>query len=162
MTLQVKKALKSYSFFVTKTNKKAKFFWLKMEFSSHPSLSVHYVSQPPILKSASLILLINIPTPCSGSSATSKQNFGTSIFNLNDLYDLQKSAEGLYSCLICYQLHWKVYNFSNSGTYFWAPIAFEHYHFYSGFDYGISKMINGHNAHYHPIPSGLTSRIRLM
>ena len=59
MTLQVKKALKSYSFFVTKTKKKAKFFWLKMEFSSHPSLSVHYVSQPPILKSASLILLIS-------------------------------------------------------------------------------------------------------
>lgn len=133
-----------------------------MEFSSHPSWSVHYVSQPPILKSASRILLINIWTPWSGSSATSKQNFGTSIFNLNDLYDIQKSAEGLYSSLICYQLHWKIYNFSVLGTSFWAPIAFEHHLFYSGYDYGISKMLNGLNVHYHPIPSGLTSRIRLM
>ena len=41
----------------------------------------------------------------SNVSATSKQNFVRCIFNWNDLYDLQINTEGLYCCLICYQLH---------------------------------------------------------
>ena len=32
-----------------------------------------------------------------GGSVTSKQNFGTLIFNWNDLYDLQRNIDGLYS-----------------------------------------------------------------
>ena len=67
------------------------------------------------------------------SSVTSKQNLGTSIFNWNYLYDLQRNTEGLCCCLICYQLHWKARNFSILGTFFWAPIAFEH--FCSGCDF---------------------------
>ena len=63
-------------------------------------------------------------------SVASKQNLGTSIFNWNDLYDLQRNTEGLYLYLICYQLHGK-------GGHFLVPIALEEcYHFYSGCDYG--------------------------
>ena len=51
-------------------------------------------------------------------SVASKWNLGTSIFNWNDLYDIKRNTEGLYSCLICYQIHWKVHNFSFLGAIF--------------------------------------------
>ena len=45
-------------------------------------------------------------------SVTSIWNMGTSVFNWNDSYELQRNTQGLASCLVCYQLHWKVYEFS--------------------------------------------------
>ena len=57
-------------------------------------------------------------------SVASKGHVGTSIFYWNDFYELQRNTEGLYSYLICRQLHGKVHNFSILGTYFWASIAF--------------------------------------
>ena len=63
------------------------------------------------------------------------------MFNWNGLYDLQRNTEGFYFCVIRYQLHWKVHNFSTLGTFFWVPIAFEYYHVCSGCDYGISLNI---------------------
>ena len=68
-------------------------------------------------------------------NVTSIWNMGTSIFNWNDFYELQRNTEGLTSCLVCYQLHWKVPEFSILGTYFWVSIAFECYHLYSGCSY---------------------------
>ena len=56
--------------------------------------------------------------------------YGTSIFNCNDFYDLERNTECLTSCLVCYQLHWKLHEFSIFWTYFWASIALECYHFY--------------------------------
>ena len=64
-------------------------------------------------------------------SVKSKWNLGTTIFNWNDFYDLQRNTEGLHSCLIYYQLHWKVHNFSILGHL----RAFERYLVYSGCDY---------------------------
>ena len=49
-------------------------------------------------------------------SVTSIWNIGTSIFNWNDFYELQRNTEGLTSYLFCYQLHWKVHEFSIFGT----------------------------------------------
>ena len=64
-------------------------------------------------------------------SVKSKWNLRTTIFNWNDFYDLQRNTEGLHSCLIYYQLHWKVHNFSILGHL----RAFERYLVYSGCDY---------------------------
>ena len=51
-------------------------------------------------------------------SVKSTWNMGTLIFNWNDFDELQRNTEGLSSCLICYQLHWKVCEFSIFETYF--------------------------------------------
>ena len=53
----------------------------------------------------------------------------------NDFCGLQTNTEGLYSCLICCQLHWKMQNVSALWTFFAGPIVFERYHFYPGCDY---------------------------
>ena len=68
-------------------------------------------------------------------SATSIWNMGTSIFNWSDFYELQRNTQGPASCLVYYQLHWKLHEFSIFGTYFWASIAFEWYQVYSGCSY---------------------------
>ena len=39
---------------------------------------------------------------------------GSSFFNWNEFYELQRNTGNLYFCLICYQLDGKVHNFSNS------------------------------------------------
>ena len=49
-----------------------------------------------------------------------QMKFGDIHFNWNDLYDLQRKAEGFCFCLICYQLHWKVHDVSTLGTFLGA------------------------------------------
>ena len=57
-------------------------------------------------------------------SVTSRQNFRTFIFNWNASHKLQKNAQCLNSCLICYQLHEKVQLISVIlGDIIWVPIA---------------------------------------
>lgn len=54
---------------------------------------------------------------------------GTSIFNWNDFY-IQRKIQGLL-VFNCYQLDWKVHNFSILGAFFEVLIAIKHNHFYS-------------------------------
>ena len=68
-------------------------------------------------------------------SVASKEDLGTSVFNMNDFYRLQRNTEGFYSCLICTNFIEKYIAFLFWGHFIWAPIAFECYHFYSGCDY---------------------------
>ena len=94
-----------------------------------------------------LISLNNVPVnvaeykSISLNTVSSKWNLGTSIFNWNNLYGLQRNTNDFYFCLICYQLHWKVHEVSTLRTFFRVPLAFERYHLYSGCDHGISLNI---------------------
>ena len=53
------------------------------------------------------------------------------------IWMIVKEIQRLYSCSICYKLHWKVYNSSILGIFVWVPIVFEHYHCYSGCGYEV-------------------------
>ena len=56
--------------------------------------------------------------------------FGMWNFNWNDLYKLHLNVEGLCSWLICCHIGFFFFLFVIFGDIFWAPIAFQFYHFY--------------------------------
>ena len=84
------------------------------------------------------------------SCVASRRNLGISIFNWNALHKLQQNAEGVYSCLICYQLVKKYRTFLFLlflWKFFGASIAVECYHFYSECEY-VLYVLHGYRVNH--------------